>query len=440
MAKKDDSAEKIKAFLSTRSALICDESNTSRSSIKKILAKLGCPVSKIDGVQKLSEAMTIIESSAPAVVVADYNLGKDCGLTVFESLSQKYPDSQDRFFVLSTGSASESAVAEAADEDVDCFILKPFTAKSLEDSLIDALKKKVKPSKYRVAIEKGKKELNSENSDGAKTTFEEAKALDKKPALACYYVGKATETLDDENGIQAAIGAYQEGLAHNPIHYRSLTGLFDAQTKLDQKADSYQTVKSLASNFPISPKRLADVFELAVRTKNFADVDQFFHLYTKLENRPEDLTKRVIAGMIVCGSYLLRNGEEERGLEAITKAINSSGKKATVIREAARALARSDKADKAEETLMLMDPADRETDEVKALDFYIRTRQLDTAQWVDHGRKLIREGLKDYDLFRLTLQGLKELGNDDKVKELLAEAKAAMPEHADEFDTIAGGS
>ena len=131
MAKKVDPTEvSIQIFskwMEDHKVLIVDPSVTSRSTIGRTMTTLGLKATQLIMVNSYVEAEAAIEKQNPRMIIADYDLGKRCGLDLLQRQRQVsgVPVSET-FFILVTGNTSQSAVAKAAEEDVDSFIIKPF--------------------------------------------------------------------------------------------------------------------------------------------------------------------------------------------------------------------------------------------------------------------------------------------------------------------------
>lgn len=421
----------ILKYLETKDILIVDPSGPCRSSVKKCLTTLGAKVNKIEGVESFSDAKAFMENKKPSIVFTDYKLGAESGMGLCELLQEYYPSTKDRFFVLSTGDSTEAVIAEAAEEEVDCFVLKPYSVNSLLDAVSISLLKKIAPSPYRESIEKGKEALAQEKAEEALKFFTEAKKLDKKPTLACFYNGKSYEFLKN---FEKALESYDEALKINTKHFKSLVGKYEVFKIQNQKKESYDAIKKIAEHFPLSPKMLGNAFELAVYTFNFEEVAQLYDFFVKMEVKPEELVKRVSAGLIVCAAFLIRHEKIDEALSAITKAINASMKQEWVILESAMCLYRNKKFEKAEEILVQMPVENRNTEKYKLADFYIFAANRKPEDYIPMGRKLIKEGIKDKNLAFITLKGTKELGKDEQITQVLKDISADFPEVEAEVD------
>ena len=111
---------------------------------------------------------------------------------------------------------SRTAVAKAAEEDVDSFIIKPYTLQSIQDNLLSTIYTKLKPSPYIQKIEEGKARIFEQNYDAAIVVLKEAIFLHPKPSLALFYIGQAQYFKREK---EEAKDKYHEGLEFNSIHY-----------------------------------------------------------------------------------------------------------------------------------------------------------------------------------------------------------------------------
>ena len=212
-------------FLNENRILIADTSSASRVRLAATLVELGVRSSNLILTGSYEEADEKLKTGKPKpkLVLCDYMLGKRSGLDLLQT-ARSAPSSEDDVFILVTGNTSQSAVARAAEEDVDSFILKPYTLETLKSALVSAVIAKVYPTEYIKLIRKGKDELFGGKLDEAIKTFDDAMKLESNPTLAHFYRGyaqKMKKTLDQ------AEESFKEGLGLNKIHYKCLIGLFD---------------------------------------------------------------------------------------------------------------------------------------------------------------------------------------------------------------------
>lgn len=424
------SQQNFQQYWESKKVLVADESSSCRTSIARTLIEMGAKTTQIELAGSHSEAMSIIESDRPQVIVSDYFLGKQFGLDLVPKQKQQYPDNRNTLFVLVTTNASQSAVAEAAEEDVDSYILKPFTSETLRFYLLRAVQAKVQPTEYRLAIESGKTQLEIKSFDEALSTFRKAKVLAPAPSLACYYEAKTGIHL---KRLEDADRAYEEGLRHNEIHYRCLSGRADLLILQEKKEDAYQVVRKMVQNFPISTQRLGSILRLAVETENYNDIDYYFEIYQNIDQRPDYLVKTVSAALVVCGLHHVQSRQIPEALEIFKKAVAASGRKSRVIREIIVYLCEHRLFEEAETFISFFEPGpENEADRVLS-EFLVLDGFGDLSTVIERGRDLLKKGFHNELIYAVLLRRSHQAGFREAAEKLYREALQLWPEKKDYF-------
>ena len=323
---KNTKSEKlILEFLSNQKIVLADSSSVSRSRLKRLLKDLGAKEKNIFNCSTYSEAQEVMEKEKPKVVLTEFKLGKSSGFDLLRQYRQHHKNCKDNLFILVTSSGGQSLVARAAEEAVDTFILKPYTVKSLKETLTKSILNKIYPSDYIKEIEKGKDLLFSGNYKDSKKIFLAAQEKSKKPTLACFYYAQAEMM---EKSLKTAKEKFEEGLAFNKIHFKCLIGLFDLLNDQKRYPEAYEVVRKIAKYFPANPERLTTVIRLAILTNNISDIEEYFAIFEEIDEKTDQLIKAMSAGLIICGKTYLSKDIESRGLELLEKsAIISMGDK-----------------------------------------------------------------------------------------------------------------
>ena len=243
----------LKKHLSKNHVVIVDGSSGARTCMASSLIQFGATRAKMSLVGTIEEARSEILRTSSKIVFCDYQVGKKSGLDLIQDQRRELDltDMDDTLFFLVTSNASQAAVARAAEEDVDAFVLKPYTLATLQKCLSQAVAAKINPTAYTQLILQGKSLSRSENVSDAKMRFQDAKKLEKQPTLACYYLGK---TEKDSSSFDEAEKLFLEGLAFNAIHYKCLSGLFELLSKRGKHTEAYEIIKRLTQYFP-NPRR-----------------------------------------------------------------------------------------------------------------------------------------------------------------------------------------
>jgi two-component system chemotaxis response regulator CheY len=314
---KAEKQEKLfKEFLESSDILITDKSSASRRRLTKTLVDMGAKRNQIHSIAHYSEAVDIIETKKPKLILSDYALNGGSGFDLFKDYREKYPDEKKSVLILVTSNISQSAVAKAAEEDVDSFIIKPYTVQSLEKSLISTVISKLYPSEYVKTVEKGKEALFEGKYEVALEIFDAATKLNKKPSLALFYHGQTKYMLE------AAVEAendYKKGLEINNIHFKCQVGLYELFKKDGKNKEAYDVVKNISKYFPANPERLKEVIRLCMTTESYADMEIYYELFMQLEERPDDVVNYICSGLFISGKYYMMEGQVGKGREIFEK-------------------------------------------------------------------------------------------------------------------------
>lgn len=420
----------IASYLKTRRILIVDPSKSCRASIIKALTDMGANMSNIFAARSYQEAEQLIDVKHIQFVISDYLISRQCSLLLLQKLAVINPNLEDRLFILVTGNSQESTVAEAAEEDVDAFICKPFTSGTLIEYLIEAVSRKIEPTKYHSLLNQGRRKIEKKEFEDAIPFFSEAKAIDPKPSLACYYLGVTNETFQK---LEQAKLEYNEGLQHRELHYKCLIGKFELLNKTGQEKEAFQTVEIIAKHFPISPQRLGRVFQLAVYTYHFEEMDAYYELFLSLPHRTEKLMKTVAASLVVAGKHLLRQQDKARAMTAFRNASTAYPNGSGILREIIFSLARHEMLLDADEFFQKFPEEFRTSEDYRILKFLVMSGGNATLSIVSEGRKLLAEGIIHPEIFRIMIRRYCEFDKPEAAEDLVHKACTHFPELKEEF-------
>lgn len=118
--------------------LVVDDFSTMRKIVKDLLNELG--FSHYDEADDGETAWPMIQSGQYDFIVSDWNMPKISGVELLKKV-RAHPDLKKTPFLLITAEAKRSQIIEAAEAGVDGYIVKPFTAATLYESIHQILKK-----------------------------------------------------------------------------------------------------------------------------------------------------------------------------------------------------------------------------------------------------------------------------------------------------------
>ena len=335
-----------------------------------------------------------------------------------------------------TGNNSQTAVARAAEEDVDAYLLKPYTSAILRQQIMKTALTKISPSEYSSKLNEGKEFMKGGELDKAIASFNQAVKLDQSPALAFYYIGYVNQV---KKVLDAAESNFGQGLVLNKIHYKCMVGLFDLLQDQKRYGDAYEVAKKISQYFPANPQRLTQVLKLAVFTKNYEDVERYYQVFTKIDVRNEEVVRYVCAALVVCGRYYLQQKVQSRALELFKKAAITGAGRGKTLGEIIMTLVEFHLPKEAEAYLARF-PADQQNGGVyHGLKLLISDEQAGPAAGgiiIGAGRGLIAKGVQDPLLYEVMIRRSLKESLRDAADSLLADASKLWPDKKPHFDQV----
>lgn len=384
-------SEQVRDFLRDQEILIVDPGKVLVAVISKALTELGADFEKISPASNFADARLVLERKKCSIVFSEYSIGDGFGMDLLQSQKTFYKEAADRIFILVTANSDESAVADAAEEEVDSFLLKPFSIQVLMDALKTVIARKLEPSTYDLTLRRGKAALEAGRFEEALETFNEAKALSERPALAFYYTGLALEKAERSD---EALNEFEAGLSLNRLHYKCLIGKFEILERQKRFPEAYEVIQTLTEKFPISPQRIGKIFYMAVQTRNFVDIRRIYEYYKRLDRRPQELRNVVAAGLFVGGKYLLGQSDRTGAMELFEQALLVSSRNPKYFERIIEALIEHEAIDEAETVLALYPKEQRSDTEFRRLGFMLTCRTASDQEIINSGISLIKEGLQ----------------------------------------------
>jgi CheY-like chemotaxis protein len=427
------SEKAFKSYIDSKRILIADSNSSSRAGLARALVDMGSRMDHIALCGSFGEANQYLKKNSVDLVISDYYLGRDYGLELLQHHRASHQNQNDALFILITANSSQSAVAEAVEEDVDAYILKPYTLERLRQVITQTAFSKIYPTEYQQRIDESKNLIARGDLENAKEILQIAIDEGKAPALACYYYG---EIYLQQKEPLIAEQSYRMGLNFNGIHFKCLTALHSI-LKLQEKLDeAYEILKKISRVFPTKSDRLQSVIQLAVQTGNYKDVQEFYNLFTALdENRSQELIRYVFAGLFVYAKHCILNGSVDRALEVLKQAAVTSGGEPKLLSRISELMAEQRLYDEIGSILNRFSGHSRSDSHYKLASFFYARSDLSPSHFLERGLKLVHEGVKSPVLYRELIETAVDLSNQRVVEDLTDEALALWPEHRDKFES-----
>ena len=370
--KPQERRDQFSKIISNMTVVVVDTVAGSRSRILKALLELGAKKSSIGIAGNYEHGIAEIKRLKPKLIISDYTLdNKRPGLDLLNIQRSIYPEHRDCIFLLLTANNSQSAIAQAAEEDVDDFILKPYTHESLMTSIVEASLRKIHPSDYMKKIEAGKAALVNGDLKKAMENFDLAKALNPKPSLALFYRGQVEVV---QKSLDQAGDDFKKGLGHSKIHHKCMIGLHESLLKQNRIDDAYAVLKRLTQYYPANSTRLQAVLRMAVKTLNFDDVYDYHPVYKALGDQSDIMIRHLCSALVVAAKYHLMKKNKARALQHFNKVVESCQGRASYLRFSVEVLTEFKMYPEAERVLAQFPATARYGQDYQTLEVLVRNR------------------------------------------------------------------
>lgn len=416
-----------------KKVLIADANGTSRGTLAGMLAKLGITGQQVSTAEDFVRAENLMEANTPSLVIADFDLGNGTGLGLFQSQREKNPFFRDSLFFLLTNNSEQHSAARAAEEEVDVFLMKPFTTEAFDAALLNGLQAKQEPTEYQRLIERGKGELADGKVDDALKTFQQAKSKNPLPSLACAYLGIAHESKGD---LELAEGSYLQGLEYNEYHFRCLSGLHQVLMKQQRQADAYVPLLKRLRKFPWSAEEMKAGIRLAMLTRNFDDLSLLYDLFTKSVRRDEDLSKMLCAAFMTAGKLFAQKRDFKKALPLLQKSALLAGTRTSVLKDIVVILGDTGYGDKTDEFISRFAPVTHKESDYNVASYVRFDATASASKSIEKGRELISKGVHDPAVYLILIRRSKEANLAQVVDQLAHEAGRRFPELKAQFDAF----
>lgn len=414
-------------FLKDGYCLIVEPSQAFSASIQGCLHELGIGKGKVTISRKFDDALKIIQEQKPKLLVTEYQLEPGFGISLIEHHEKIY-DEMSRISIMVTRNSSDSVVAEAAEEQVDAFLLKPFSPDMFRQKLAAVLERKLNPSSYSQKIKEGKDLSAMKKFTEAIQVFAAAKVLNEKPTLACFYAGEAYRLQGD---YVHALAEFREGRKYQPLHYKCLVAEFDGLLHMKSYKEAFELVGPIKDNYPLTPRRLSQIFIATIFTLRFENIGDYYELFTKLDQRSPELIKVASMALFTSGRFYLEKLQTEKALDLFDKGVLTTGRDLTFLSKIIDELVKAKAYKEAEVFLAKCPPADVGTPEYNRLSFKLDKFTLKKDQLMEKGRKLVMAGEGNPEIFYMLVQMMAEEGKKTLAEAVINRAVVDHPELRD---------
>ncbi|MEE8417888.1 MAG: response regulator, partial [candidate division Zixibacteria bacterium] len=215
--------------------LIVDDMPNMRKTIRNMLRSIG--FANIEEAADGEKALEKINSGGFGLVISDWKMPRMDGIQLLKKTRDNI-DLKSIPFLIITAEISQNQIAQAAETEVDGYIIKPFNAATLKNKIENVFERKSKPSPIDAIINLSKAMIKAgQNSNALEALLNALKEYPNSARLMAT-IGKAYE--ENEN-YQEAKKFYNKARKSNPMFVSAHAGLGELYLKLDdhEKALEY---------------------------------------------------------------------------------------------------------------------------------------------------------------------------------------------------------
>lgn len=419
-------------FFAGQVCLIVEPSKSFLASIQACVKSLNIESLEIVVVSKYEEAKKIIQEKKPKLLITEYDVEGYNGLSLVEMQQAIYSDDA-RICVVVSKNSNDSVVAEAAEEQVDSFLLKPFSPDDFQKKLKRVIDVKVSPSAYTLKIREGRELILAKEFEQAIVVLKEAKTLNDKPSLACFYLGDSFRNVNEK---QKALKEFEEGRSYQPFHYKCLIGQFEILVENKDYPAAFALIPILMQNFPLTPRRLTQFFIASVFSHHFDFLPACYLHLLKLDKRSAELTQVATAAFFTGGKWFLQNDEVSKAIDLFEKGMVVMAKDIVYLGKVAHELIKTKHPQEAVRFLEHAQPADVGTPDYNRLAFMVERYTMSPVEYLEKSRKFGLSGDADLESYRLLVKLFAENNNSTFAEAMISKAVASYPEARNELYQI----
>lgn len=161
-------------FFFRANCLVVDDEPIARKLSRETLLKLG--FKKIFTTDNGRKALEIIASNRIDLAIVDINMPFMNGIELYEAV-RRHERFDEIVFIFVTAESEKHKVAQLLEESADAYLLKPFSLKDLEDTILATLRRVLKPSKVKELRKDFRTAMNKNNIQLAQSVLNQIRDI-----------------------------------------------------------------------------------------------------------------------------------------------------------------------------------------------------------------------------------------------------------------------
>jgi len=272
------------------SFLIIDDMDNMRRSIRAMLKLIQFGKEHYEAANG-ADAWKILNNKEISIdfIISDWKMPKMNGIELLSKVraSKKLRDTP---FLIITAETNQTVIAEAAENDVDAYLTKPFVTATLEQKILGLLQSIAKPSPLATLLKKARLLREKGDINGAIACAQKAAEINNRSSRPLRELGRLFLLKKD---MKSALLFFNKAIELNRVDvtsYHYLGQIYFAIGDIDKAISNYAMAVELS---PRNSERAFKFAALLMEKKRLADAEKIFKIVIKNNKNDLDLLESV---------------------------------------------------------------------------------------------------------------------------------------------------
>lgn len=289
--------------------LVVDDMFNMRRTVKNMLRYIG--FDQVSEAGDGAKAIEFLRQHRVDLVISDWNMPNMHGLDLLRKVRQ-IDGLKDVPFVMITAEVSEANIVQAAESEVDGYMIKPFVAKSLEEKIKTIFKNRADPSPFEKLMKAGQILMDAGSFAKAAEEYDRALEISPNSARARHALGEAYLKGGD---LARAEKTLAEAVRINPQFLKAYESLGELYTALGDQDKALAFLEKAGRISPYNPERQVKLGKLYMEKGDKDKADQSFQLALKNAAHDPGLHTEI-------GEVYLAAGDDSKAAAAFSSSID----------------------------------------------------------------------------------------------------------------------
>ncbi len=439
-------------LITDQKVLVVSPNNLIRSSLTSVFMSMGARLSQLIVVSNVLVARDEIRKRKPRMIVTDYRLGTVYGTELWVDEKGKSFIPSETLTVIVTEDGSDATIGRIFEKHVDLCMLYPFTPERLRKGILDAIEQKTKARSFIKSktpeepihderLINAIRKLELARVQEARARIEREAQLAKQEEARKALIPTVSQILeavksDDDFTKAAATKAVEIPAAtatqiptnlEGPARAGFIAEVFDMLVRQKRYDEAYEMARKILPHFFKKPERAEELFKLAVLTRHYDHVAEYFEVLPAMDSKTPQLLYTVSGALIVGGKDQLKKKNLNSAVAFFSKSIMASPREPRILREAIIALVEAGFIDQGRRFLDRFPPDVRDDDDFATMEYYLLEKTEVDDVVIPRGWQLLRDRVFDPIVFQIMIRRLMARGKRDSAEHLVHDAAQRWP-------------